>query len=98
VVLGIQKQPGANTLELTDRLDRTLEEIQSGLPAGMKIERHIFRQADFIRVSIDNLLAALAEGSVLVIAIVFAFLLSARATADHAARHSAVAGGGNPGR
>jgi multidrug efflux pump subunit AcrB len=62
VVLGIQKQPGANTLELTDRLDRTLADIQAGLPAGMKIERHIFRQADFIRVSIDNLLAALREG------------------------------------
>lgn len=81
VVLGIQKQPGANTLELTDRLDRTLADIQAGLPAGMKIESHIFRQADFIRVSIDNLLAALGEGAVLVIAIVFAFLLSARATA-----------------
>lgn len=81
VILGIQKQPGANTLELTDRLDRTLDDIQAGLPAGMKIERHIFRQADFIRVSIDNLFTALAEGAVLVIAIVFAFLLSARATA-----------------
>lgn len=81
VILGIQKQPGANTLELTDRLDRTLDNIQAGLPAGMKIERHIFRQADFIRVSIDNLFAALSEGAVLVIAIVFAFLLSARATA-----------------
>jgi len=81
VVLGIQKQPGANTLELTDRLDRTLAEIQAGLPAGMKIESHIFRQADFIRISIDNLLTALFEGAILVIAIVFAFLLSARATA-----------------
>ncbi|HET9700961.1 MAG TPA: efflux RND transporter permease subunit, partial [Burkholderiales bacterium] len=80
VVLGIQKQPGANTLELTDRLDHTLEEIQAGLPAGMKIERHIFRQADFIRVSIDNLMTALYEGAVLVVVIVFAFLLSARAT------------------
>ncbi len=81
VVLGIQKQPGANTLELTDRLDATLAEIQAGLPKGMKIERHIFRQADFIRVSIDNLKKALVEGAVLVVAIVFAFLLSARATA-----------------
>jgi Cu/Ag efflux pump CusA len=81
VVLGIQKQPGANTLDLTDRLDATLEEIQSGLPEGMKIERHIFRQADFIRVSIDNLNKALIEGAILVVAIVFAFLLSARATA-----------------
>lgn len=81
VVLGIQKQPGANTLELTERLDRTLAEIQAGLPVGMKIESHIFRQSDFIRVSIDNLMAALVEGAVLVVAIVFAFLLSARATA-----------------
>ena len=81
VILGIQKQPGANTLELTARLDRTLAEIQAGLPAGMKIETHIFRQADFIDVSIDNLRAALIEGAVLVIAIVFAFLISARATA-----------------
>ena len=81
VVLGIQKQPGANTLDLTDRLDATLEEIQSGLPKGMKIERHIFRQADFIRVSIDNLNKALLEGAILVVIIVFAFLLSARATA-----------------
>ena len=81
VVLGIQKQPGANTLELTERLDRTLAEIQAGLPAGMKIDSHIFRQADFISVSINNLTTALIEGAVLVIAIVFAFLLSARATA-----------------
>lgn len=81
VILGIQKQPGANTLELTERLDRTLAEIQAGLPAGMKIETHIFRQADFIEVSIANLRTALIEGAVLVVAIVFAFLLSARATA-----------------
>jgi len=81
VILGIQKQPGANTLELTDRIDRTLEEIQTGLPAGMKIEKHVFRQADFIRISIGNLRSALIEGAVLVVAIVFAFLLSARATA-----------------
>ncbi len=81
VLLGIQKQPGANTLELTSRLDATLDEIQTGLPAGMKIDRYIFRQADFIRVSVDNLLVVLRDGAILVVAIVFAFLLSARATA-----------------
>ncbi len=81
VVLGIQKQPGANTLELTRTLDAVLAEIQQSLPSGMRIETHIFRQADFISTSIDNLLLALRDGVVLVIAIVFVFLLSLRATA-----------------
>ncbi len=81
VVLGIQKQPDANTLELTKRLDKVLTEIQATLPAGMKIETDLFRQADFISASINNLLAALRDGAFLVIAVVFIFLASARATA-----------------
>ena len=81
VVLAIQKQPGANTLELTQRLDGVFEEIQAGLPKGMKIETQIFRQADFIGRAIDNLNVALRDGALLVIAIVFAFLVSMRATA-----------------
>jgi CzcA family heavy metal efflux pump len=81
VVLGIQKQPAANTLELTRRLDDTLADIQQGLPEGMKLETRIFRQADFIRVSIDNLMVALRDGAILVVAIVLAFLASGRATA-----------------
>lgn len=81
VVLGIQKQPDANTMELTKRLDQVLAKIQTALPEGMKIETQVFRQADFISVSIDNLLAALRDGAILVIAIVFIFLASGRATA-----------------
>ncbi|MDP2751106.1 MAG: efflux RND transporter permease subunit [Rhodocyclaceae bacterium] len=81
VVLGIQRQPSANTLALTRVLDRTLADIQNSLPAGMKIETRLFRQADFIETSIENLLAALRDGAILVIAIVFAFLLSVRSTA-----------------
>jgi multidrug efflux pump subunit AcrB len=81
VVLGIQRQPAANTLELTRRLDRTLAEIQKSLPAGMKIETRLFRQADFIEISIANLMAALRDGAILIVAIVFAFLLSVRSTA-----------------
>lgn len=81
VVLGIQKQPDANTLELTKRLDQVLTEIQATLPTGMNIETGLFRQADFISASINNLLAALRDGAFLVIAIVFIFLASVRATA-----------------
>jgi len=81
VVLGIQRQPAANTLELTRTLDATMADIQKSLPAGMKIETRLFRQADFIEVSIANLMAALRDGAILVVAIVFAFLLSARSTA-----------------
>ncbi len=81
IVLGIQKQPDANTLELTGRLDRVLDDIQASLSEGMEIESRLFRQADFISVSIDNLLAALLDGAILVIVIVFIFLASVRATA-----------------
>ncbi|MBC8317716.1 MAG: efflux RND transporter permease subunit [Desulfobulbaceae bacterium] len=80
VILGIQKQPSANTLELTKNLDRLLDDIQAGLPEGMKIDNHIFRQADFISVSIDNVLEALRDGSLLVVIIVGIFLASLRAT------------------
>jgi CzcA family heavy metal efflux pump len=80
VIFAIQKQPGANTLELTKRLDQAFESIGAGLPQGMRIESRIFRQADFIERAIDNLLSALRDGAILVIAIVFVFLLSIRAT------------------
>jgi len=80
VVLGIQKQPGVNTLELTERLDAVIAELGASLPEGMRIETDAFRQADFITISIDNLAAALRDGALLVVAIMFLFLFSARAT------------------
>jgi CzcA family heavy metal efflux pump len=80
VVLGIQKQPGVNTLELTARLDAVIADLQGALPDGMRIETDAFRQSDFITISIDNLSVALRDGAILVVAIMFVFLYSARAT------------------
>lgn len=79
VVLGIQKQPGANTLELTRRLDATLDEIQRSLPSGMKIDKQVFRQADFIERSLENLTKALRDGAILVVIVVVLFLMNVRA-------------------
>lgn len=80
VVMGIQKQPGANTLELTERLDSTLEDIKAGLPDGMELQSNIFRQADFISIAVHNVQRALVEGVVLVILVVLLFLGNMRAT------------------
>jgi CzcA family heavy metal efflux pump len=81
VIVGVQKQPGANTVELTARLDRELDTLQKELPAGMSIDRRIFRQADFIEVAVDNVIAALRDGGLLVVAIVVVFLANLRAAA-----------------
>lgn len=80
VVLGIQKQPGANTLELTARIDRELAAIQAAAPKGMVIERDKVRQADFIETAVSNVSTALRDGAILVAVILFLFLLNVRAT------------------
>jgi CzcA family heavy metal efflux pump len=80
VILGIQKQPDVNTLALTDTINTVIADIENGLPEGMRIETDAFRQADFIHGAIDNLSVALRDGAILVVAIVFIFLLSGRAT------------------
>ena len=79
VIIGIQKQPAVNTLELTRRIDATLDDIQRALPQGMQIHRDLFRQADFIEQSLDNLLTAFVEGAALVIVVVVVFLMNMRA-------------------
>ena len=81
VIVGVQKQPGANTVELTARLDRELDALQRDLPRGMTIDRRIFRQADFIEVAVRNVRNALRDGGLLVVAIVILFLANMRAAA-----------------
>lgn len=80
VVLSVTKQPGANTLELTGRINEALDEIATTLPAGVKIQQDSFRQADFIEVAIENVLKALRDGALLVIIVLFLFLGNFRIT------------------
>lgn len=80
VIIAIQKQPAANTLELTKELDGVLDEIQKTLPVGMLINKQLFRQADFIEHSIHNTTASLIEGGLMVLLVVVLFLASLRAS------------------
>ena len=62
VIMTIAKQPGTNTLELTEKIDTAIAEIAKTLPSDIKINTKIFRQADFIQASISNIKEALMEG------------------------------------
>ena len=80
VVIGIQKQPGANTLSLTDRLDAVFADIARELPPGTELHTDIFRQADFISLAVDNVADALRDGALLVLLILIVFLGALRPT------------------
>ncbi|HEX6885401.1 MAG TPA: efflux RND transporter permease subunit [Planctomycetota bacterium] len=81
VVLAIQKQPGANTLELTRKVEEVLDALAAELPAGMWLEKNLFRQATFIEHALANTTTALLEGAAMVVLVVLAFLASTRASA-----------------
>ncbi len=80
VILSIHKQPDTNTLELTRRIDAALNEIEAGVPAGVRIDRGVFQQATFIETAVGNVLEALLESAALVVLILFLFLWSGRTT------------------
>ncbi|WP_416400159.1 efflux RND transporter permease subunit [Alicycliphilus denitrificans] len=80
VILGIQKQPTADTIALTERIEAALAGLEKSLPEGMQAPRVTFRQASFIEASVRTLQGKLIGASVFVAVILFAFLGTLRPT------------------
>lgn len=80
VIISVSKQPNTNTLDLTQRIESNLTALQKTLPPDVKVDTKIFRQADFIETSVNNIQTALLEGAIFVIIILFVFLGSFRTT------------------
>jgi CzcA family heavy metal efflux pump len=81
VILNIEKQPGANTLQLTEQIDKALGDIGKSLPADVTINKDVFRQANFIESAVGNVEEALRDAGILVTIVLFLFLLNFRTTA-----------------
>ena len=78
VILSVQKQPGADTLLLTARIEQMLHQLQQRLPDDVVITTDIFKQADFIESAIDNVREAIRDGVIWVIVVLFIFLWNLR--------------------
>ena len=80
VVMTVQKAPGTNTIAITERIDEMLDELKPSLPEGLHINRQIFRQADFINISVKNVIHALRDAAIVVAVVLILFLLNVRTT------------------
>ena len=80
VLLTVTKQPATSTLELTDKLEASLKDLQKNLPPDVKVSTDIFRQSRFIESSIGNVKKSLFEGGIFVVIVLFLFLTNIRTT------------------
>ena len=80
VVISIQKAPGTNTLRLTGALDTALDEVERTLPPGTEMNRHVMRQADFISLSVRNVIHLSRDAAILVAVVLIMFLMNVRTT------------------
>lgn len=80
IILSVSKQPNINTLKVTEAIEKNLANIEKSFPSDVKMNTHIFRQADFISSSVGNVGRSLVEGAVCVVVVLFLFLGSFRTT------------------
>lgn len=80
VIMTIKKAPSTNTLSVTERIDEMLDALEPSLPDGLRINRQIFRQSDFINLSVSNVVHALRDAAIIVSVILILFLLNVRTT------------------
>ncbi|RYZ85359.1 MAG: efflux RND transporter permease subunit [Proteobacteria bacterium] len=80
VILTVQKQPNASTIDLTKLIDEKLATFEPILPKGVALEKNLFKQAHFIETAIGNVKEALRDGIIMVAIILFLFLLNVRTT------------------
>lgn len=80
VLITVTKQPNTSTIELTEKLDEIMADLQKSLPADVHVSTDIFRQSRFIDSSINNVKNSLFEGSFFVVIVLFVFLMNVRTT------------------
>ena len=80
VLLTVTKQPNTSTLDLTDKLLESVDELKKNMPADVTVSTDIFRQSHFIESSIDNVKKSLYEGAFFVVIVLFFFLMNVRTT------------------
>lgn len=80
VLLTVTKQPNTSTLDLTDKLLDSVDELKKNMPADVTVSTDIFRQSHFIENSIDNVKKSLYEGAIFVVIVLFFFLMNVRTT------------------
>lgn len=80
VIATIQKQPNANTLQVTKAIESTIDELRATLPDDVVIDTKAFQQADFIKRAVGNVQASILEGGIMVTVVLFLFLWNFRTT------------------
>ena len=80
VLMTVTKQPNTGTIELTEKLEDALKDLQKNIPSDINVSTDVFRQSRFIESSIDNVKTSLYEGAIFVVIVLFLFLANTRTT------------------